>query len=163
MREILFRLCEHSDEFAQIFALVDRSALAGGRLIVTPRMLEALVKILSNRSLCVEHTEFAADGTIHLTASVGGMRIDYVFRIDRFSVVGGNAGGRIFYTETRRGGGLGNALLGISGKSSLAFALSGHRWLQITDSEIAIAARSLPQSLRISWQSVTRNGIVFRV
>ena len=163
MREILFRLCEHADEFAQIFALVDRNVLTGGRLIVTPRMLEALVKILSDRSLRMEHTEFAADGTIRLTASVGGMHIDYEFRIDRFSVAGGNADGRIFYTETRRGGGLGNALLGISGKSSLAFALSGHRWLQITDREIVIAARSLPQSLRIGWQGVTRSGIVFRV
>ncbi len=163
MKEFLLRAREHAGDIARLLAAIDRTALQSGRLVITPQMIGDVLAIMANEAIRVDGVAIAEDGTIRLNAVYGAMTLAYTMKLAQLTVSGGAAEGRISYTEQRRGGGIGGAFLGITGKSGLAVALSKHRWLSVTDHEILISAQNLPRSLRMAFQSASPAGLVFRI
>ena len=164
MKDLLIRLSENANGVAGLLSSLDRAALSRGQLVLTPRFLSQLLDILTGNDLKIRDVSMGDDGTVHLTAAVGtGMELGYRLKIERFSVSNGRADGQITYSEERKGGGLGGALLGMTGRSGLAFALSKYKWMKVTDRMITIQSNALPATLRVGFVSAGRGGLVFRI
>lgn len=164
MKNLLVRLAENADGVAGLLSLLDRSALSRGQLILSPRFLSQLLDILTGDDLKIRNVSLYDDGTIHLTVVVGSkMELGYKLKIERFSAANGRADGAVSFSEERRGGGLGGALLGMTGKSGLAFALSKYKWIKVSDQSISIQSSALPISLRAGFVSAGRGGLIFRI
>ena len=164
MKDLLIRLSENANGVAGLLSSLDRNALSRGQLILSPRFLSQLLDILTGDDLKIRDVSMGDDGTIHLTAAVGSnMELGYKLKIERFSAANGRADGQIAFSEERKGGGLGGALLGMTGNSGLAFALSKHKWIKVSDKTISIQSSALPVSLRASFVSAGRGGLIFRI
>ena len=163
MKELLLGLNACADGLSHVFAQIDRNALASGRLILTPRMLETAAEILVGERLCVRDPSIGEDGTISLNVHYNGMLLTYALKIRTLTIGAGRADGVISYTEQRRGGGLSSAILGLTSKSGLMVALSKYRWLKVDEREIIVCARSLPMSWKASFSGISPSGIFFRV
>ena len=164
MKDLLIRLSENANGVASMLSLLDRNALAKGQLILPQRFLVLLAGMLSDDHLTIQDVSVGSDGVLHLTAQVGkGMQLAYHLKIERFTAANGRADGLISYQEERRGGGLGGALLGMTGKNGLEMALAKYKWLKVTDQTITIQSGNLPASFRASFVSAGHGGLVFRI
>jgi hypothetical protein len=136
----------------------------GYMLTVSPGMLESLLCVLSGDDLEIRVSGMGSDGKISLSVKTGqSMTLFYELRFDALTLERGRLSGDASYTETRSGGGVGSALLGLTGKSGLAFALSKHKWIKADNNRIEILLSGLPQGLFCSLAKVTPKGMTFRV
>lgn len=163
MKEFLLRISAHAGDIARLLAAIDRSAVQNGRFVATPRMIADILSILTGDALRFGEVTIDSDGTIHLNAVYGGMSLAYTLKILQFSVANGTAEGRIGYTERRRGGGIGGAFLGLTGKNGLAVALSKYPGIKVTDDELHFFTHGVPRSLRAIFHSASPEGVLFRV
>ncbi len=163
MKELLLRASEHAGDITRLLNAIDRNAVAGGRFVARPHMIADALTILTGDALRFGEIAIANDGTIRLNAVYGGMALVYTLKILQLSVANGAVEGRIAYTEQRRGGGIGGAFLGLTGKSGLAVALSKYPGIKVTDSELLFSVRGVPRSLRAFFHSASPEGVLFRV
>jgi hypothetical protein len=164
MRDILIKAVDARNEIYKILGMIDRTLLQKGQLLINSSMLEIIVKALVGDELEIKSAGFGGDGSIRLTAATsGGMELEYAFMLERLEIGNQTIDMLATYTEARKGGGIGGALLGLTGKSGLSFALSKHDWIQADSSTIRVYARNLPDFLRCLLIRVTPRGIYLRV
>ena len=163
MKEFLIRMSEHTGDITRLLTAIDRNAVLSGRFTVSPRMLADVLAVMTGDILRFGDVAIANDGTIRVDIAYGGMSLTYTLKILMFSVANGAIDGRISYTEQRRGGGVGGAFLGLTGKSGLGVALSKYRGIKVTDREILVSVRGAPRSLHAVFHSASPEGLQFRV
>ncbi|MBE6952801.1 MAG: hypothetical protein E7452_04510 [Ruminococcaceae bacterium] len=163
MKEFLLRASEHAGDITRLLNSIDRNAVAGGRFVARPHMIADVLTILTGDALRLGEIVIANDGTIRLNAVYGGMTLAYTLKILQFSVANGAVEGRITYAEQRRGGGIGGAFLGFTGKSGLAVALAKYPGIKVTDDELRFSTHGVPRFLRAVFHSASPEGVLFRV
>lgn len=163
MKEFLIRMSEHTGDITRLLAAIDRNTVLSGRFIVSPRMLADVLAVMTGDIVRFGDVTIANDGTVCVDIAYGGMSLAYTLKILQFSVANGAIDGRISYTEQRRGGGIGGAFLGLTGKSGLGVALAKYPGIKVTDREILVSVRGVPRSLRAVFHSASPGGLQFRV
>ncbi len=164
MREQLLQIVTHPAEVHALLAEMDRNSLEKGILRVTPSMLNALAAIFCGKSVKMGPITVNADGAICFALRTQtGMQLSYQVLPLRFSARNGCLEGEIAYAEQRQGGGLGQALLSVSGKTGLAFALGKYPWCRVTDDRVFLSYRGIPGYL---WGELVRcdgQGVTLRI
>lgn len=164
MKDILLKAVAHKNEVYTLLGMIDGALLSRGQLLVSAKMIELALRTLTEGDLIIKSVAFDREGKILLAAATtGGMGLSYVFSLKKLEISNGTADAYATYTETRQNGGLGGALLGITGKSGLSFALAKHNWIRIDDSNIRIFSRNLPGFIGCSLIRCAQSGILLKV
>jgi len=163
LREWLIKFTKNKQEVYSILSNIPPAELERGRLLITAGIAECAFKILGGDDMRVLGAEFTDGGVLQLKADVKGMKLSYRLKPTQFTIDRGRLLFAAEYAEEREGGGLSGALLGMTGKSGLAFALQKHRWAKVDNTTLRIELDGLPQDSRAQLVNVTRQGILLRL
>ena len=116
MKDLLIRLSRERQRRRQPFVVArPKRPFREGQLVCRRAFCHSFLTSLTGDDLKIRDVSMGDDGTIHLTAAVGSnWKLGYKLKIERFSAA---TGGRTTFSEERKGGGLGGALLGMTGKN----------------------------------------------
>ena len=164
MRETLCKLAAHPEEVRRILTGMDRAALERGTLTLTPAMLNAAAAVFSGPDLRIGEITPRGDGWITVRAETGGgLKLTEILRPERLTLRNGTLSGSLLYREERQGGGLGKALLNVSGRSALSVALAGRQGIRVEGDRISLDCRGLPAGLSAEYVRTDGAGITLRI
>lgn len=164
MRELISKLCEGRREIYNFLGDINMGELSRGRITVTPGMLENLLGVLTGGDPEIKVLGMNSEGRIKLSVKTGSsMELAYELHFDTLALERGRLYGLASYRESRSGGGVGGALLGLTGKSGLSFALSKYKWIKADNSKIELSLGGLPQGIFCALARVAPQGMTFRI
>lgn len=162
MKDILEKLIHNRGRLCDGLAAIDENELHRGQLVLNQTALGALLSIFEDEKLRLDSVRVGQNG-IEISLTYDKMLLSYLLDIKNLSVSGGNASGEIRYEEKRQGGGIGGALLGITGRNGIAFLLSGRKWCRADNSSIKIQCGGLPNDMYVKYTGIKQGALCFRV
>ena len=162
MRDIILKLVKNREDLSLALVDIGISELEKGQLSIGNRFVTAILGLIEGDKVKVRAVEITADG---VTASIDydRMALEYYLQIKKLSVSGGRLDGDIAYREKRQGGGIGNALLGLTGKSGIAVALGRKRWCRVDNSTIFLESMNMPGDLYLRYLGIKQGRLLFKI
>lgn len=163
MREWIVRAVNNREAVCALLGQIDVNTLSRGQLLLTPVMLENVLKLFSDKKLELYGVSMEAPGSVGVSVKTGGMTLRYCFRLMTAVASGGRLILRAGYTEEKLSGGIGSAVMNLSGKSGLALALGKRPGIRVDGSNIEMNVRGIPEFINASFLRFTPGGIVVSV
>ncbi len=163
MKNLLYKLVSSKNAVCDFLNRLSLADIERGRANITPQMLTDLLAALGDDSWRVYDIRFTDEGEILFKLETKGMTLSYKMKPERLGLENGRLFGSIAYQEERSGGGISGALLGLSGKSGLAFALSKYRGVEVTNRQVRLSVDDLPKSLGFALAGVSSRGLALRL
>jgi hypothetical protein len=163
LRELLLKLVSNKKAVFDFINRLSPAEIERGRLTITPQMLSDLLSALGDDSWRIDQIRFSDQGEIFFQLETKGMTLSYRLKPERLGMEQGKLFGSITYHEERSGGGLSGALLGMTGKSGLAFALSKYRGIEVNNRQLRLHIDDLPKSLEFALAGVSARGLSLRL
>ncbi|MBR6740755.1 MAG: hypothetical protein IKM04_06795 [Clostridia bacterium] len=162
MKSLILKLVKNGDNLSSALGDIDPLELERGVLTVGKSFVASLLGLLEDEKIKVTDVEIGADG---ITASViyDRMTLDYYMQVKNLSISGGRLNGEIYYREKRQGGGIGNALLGISGKNGISVALGRKRWCRVDNDTILLDSVGMPDRFYLRYTGIKQGRLTFKI
>ena len=164
MREWIVRAVKNRDAVNVILAGIDAEKLSSGQILVTPVMLGAVLKIVSDgkfefSNLCIE-----SGGAVSVDIKAkNNIALRYKFKLINAVISRGQLILKAKYSEEKLSSGLGNTLMNLSGKSGLELTLGKTKGIYVDGSNIEINLRGVPDFVSVSYLRFAPGGLVFSV
>ena len=164
MREWIIKAVKNRDAVNVILAGIDADKLSSGQILITPSILGAVLKIVSDGKFEFYNLAMEGGGVVSLDIKTkNNIALRYNFKLTTAVIAKGQLILRAKYTEEKISAGLGSALMNLSGKSGLALVLGKTRGIFVDGSNIEINLRGIPDFIGISYLRSAPAGLVFSV
>jgi hypothetical protein len=163
MKDLLVKLVKNRVNVDKALALIDSRALENGRLLVTPALAAEICAVASDGQIKVRNGTMTPDGRMQLDVAMAGMELRYTLKVLSAAAAGGTLSFKAEYAEQRLSGGLGGALLGLSGRTALSVALGKVDGLRVTQSSVEGKRSGLPAGLSARYLKTLPEGLLFLV
>ena len=164
MREWIVKAVRNRDAVNTILAGIDPERLSNGQILVTPTILGAVLRVISDGKFEFSDLTMQGGGAVSLNIRTkNNIALRYNFKLSTAVIAKGQIILKAKYTEEKLSSGLGSALMNLSGKSGLALSLGKTKGVYVDGSNIEINLRGVPDFISVSYMRSAPGGLVFSV
>ena len=163
MKDLLIKAVANKEAVCALLGAIDPKILQSGQVLLTPAMLGNILKLAGDGSTEFSNISMESGGVRLDIRTKSGISLRYVFRLQTAVVSWGQIILKARYSEEKLSGGLGSALMNLSGKSGIALAFGKKDGVHIDSGNIEINRRGIPEFIKASYLRAAPAGLVFSV